>query len=86
MFRFSFFLPSSLSVCLTTEDVGGEGAAGDPQVVDVLLCMEMVHVQVPQTQISVGGAGHEHLTAGAEGAGHDGGVAHSSGPEHTRTV
>lgn len=65
---------------LTTEDAGSEGAAGDPQVVGVLLCVELVHVQVPQTQVSIRGAGHEHLTAGAEGAGHHCCVIHRSGP------
>lgn len=65
---------------LTTEDAGSEGAAGDTQVVGIFLCMELGHVQVPQTQVSIGGAGHEHLTAGAEGAGYHCGVIHCSSP------
>ena len=67
-------------VLLTAEDVGSEGAAGDPEVVGVFLCVELVHVQVPQTQVSIGGTGHEHLTAGAEGAGDQCCVVHGSGP------
>ena len=73
-------------VLLTTEDAGGEGAAGDPEVVSVFLCMQLVHVQVPQTQVSVGGAGHEHLAAGAEGAGYHRRVRHRSGPSQTQTT
>lgn len=68
------------TVALTAEDVGGEGAAGDPEVVGVVLFVELLHAQVPQSQVSVGGAGHKHLTAGAEGAGHQGRVAHRSSP------
>lgn len=71
---------------LTTEDVGSEGAAGDPQVVGVFLCMELVHVQVPQTQVSIGGAGHEYLTARAEGAGYHCCVIHCSGPSQTQST
>lgn len=67
-------------MALTAEDVGGEGAAGDPEVVGVVLFVQLLHVQVPQSQVSVGGSSHEHLTAGAEGAGHHGRVAHCSGP------
>lgn len=65
---------------LTTEDAGSEGATGDPQVVGIFLCMELVQVQVPQTEVSIGGAGHEHLTAGAEGASYQCCVIHCSGP------
>lgn len=72
------------AMVLTTEDAGTEGAAGHPQVVGIFLRMELVHVQVPQTQVSIGGAGHEHLTAGAEGAGHHRGVIHCAGPSQTQ--
>lgn len=71
-------------VLLTTVDLGSEGAAGDPQVVGIFLCMELIHVQVPQTQVSVAGAGHEHLTAGAEGAGYHSRVIHCSRPSQTQ--
>ena len=73
-----------LAMVLTTEDVWREGAAGDPQVVGVLLCMELVHVQVPQTQVSVCGAGHEYLAAGAEGAGYHCRVSNSPSPAQTK--
>lgn len=69
---------------VTTEDAGSEGAACDPQVVGVFLGVQLVHVQVPQTHVSVGGAAHEHLTAGAEGAGYHCGVIHGSGPSQTQ--
>lgn len=51
----------------------------------VLLYVELVHVQVPQTQVPIGGAGHEQLTAGAEGAGHHRGVIHGRRPWQTTT-
>lgn len=69
---------------LTAEDVWSEGAAGDPQVVGIFLRMELVHVQVPQTQVSIGGAAHEQLTARAEGAGYHCCVIHCSGPSQTK--
>lgn len=69
---------------LTTEDVWSEGAAGDPQVVGIFLCMELVHVQVPQTQVSIGGAGHEQLTTRAKGAGYHCCVIHCSSPLQTK--
>lgn len=67
-------------MALTAEDVGSEGAAGDPEVVGVILFVELLHVQVPQSQVSVGGSAHKHLTARAEGAGHHRCVLHCSGP------
>lgn len=67
-------------VTLTAEDVGGEGTAGDPKVVGVILFVQLLHVQVPQSQVSVGGSTHKHLTAGAEGAGYQGCVAHCCSP------
>lgn len=72
------------TVALTAEDVWGEGAAGDPEVVGVILFVELLHVQVPQPQVSVGRSSQKHLTAGAEGAGHHGGVAHCSSPSEEK--
>lgn len=80
-FLFVAFLNHKVqSVALTAEDVGSEGAAGDPEVVGVILFVELLHVQVPQSQVSVGGSAHKHLTAWAEGAGHHRCVLHRSGP------
>lgn len=67
-------------MALTAEDARSKGAAGDAQVMGIFLCVELFHVQVPQTQVSVGGAGHKHLTARAEGAGYHRRVAYPSGP------
>lgn len=69
---------------LTTEDVGSEGAAGHPQVMGILLCMELVHIQVPETQVPIGGAGNKHLAAGAEGAGYHCCVIHRPRPSQTQ--
>lgn len=81
VFFFVAFLNHKVqSVALTAEDVGSEGAAGDPEVVGVILFVELLHVQVPQSQVSVGGSAHKHLTARAEGAGHHRCVLHRSGP------
>lgn len=77
-------LSQNTLTALTTEDARSEGAARDPQVVGVLLCVQLVHVQVPQTQISIGGASHEHLTTWAEGAGYHCRVIHCSGPSQTQ--
>lgn len=71
-------------MALTAEDDWREGAAGDTQVVGIFLCIELLHVQIPQAQVSIGGAGHEHLTARAKGAGYYCGVAHCSGPSQTQ--
>ena len=65
---------------LTTEDAGSKHATGDPEVMCVFLRMELVHVQVPQTKVSVGGAGNEHPTARAEGASYHCCVTHCPGP------
>lgn len=67
-----------MTTLLTAEDAGSKGAAGDPQVVGIFLSVQLVHVQAPQAQVSIGGPGHEHLAAGAEGAGDHGGVIHCS--------
>lgn len=61
-------------MALTAEDDWGEGAAGDPQVVGIFLCNELLHVQIPKPQVSIGGTSHEHLTARAKGAGYQRGV------------
>lgn len=77
-------LSRNTTTFLTTEDTWSEGAAGDPQVVGIFLCMQLVHVQVPQTQVSIGGASHEHLTAWAKGAGYHCRVIYCSGPSQTQ--
>lgn len=69
---------------LTAVDGGSKGAAADSQVVGVLLRKQLVHVQVPQTQVAIGGSGHEDLTAGAEGAGYHCCVRHGPGPAQTQ--
>ena len=58
---------------------GGEAAAGDPQVMGVLLGEDLVHVQVPQPQVSVGGAAGQGLPARAEGELHHCGIIHRPG-------
>lgn len=73
-------LNKSTTTVLTAVDAGSKAAAGDPQVVGILLREELVQAQVPQTQISIGGARHEHLTARAEGTSHHCCVTHSSSP------
>lgn len=67
-------------MALTAEDDWREGAAGDPQVVGIFFCNELLHVQIPQTQVSIGGTSHEHLTARAKGAGYQRGVTYCSSP------
>lgn len=74
----------SLTLAPGAQDVGSEGAAGDPQVMGVLLFVELVHVQVPEPQVSIGGAGHEHLATRSEGAGDHCGVVSCSGPSQTK--
>lgn len=68
----------------TAEDDWREGAAGDPQVVGIFLCNELLHVQIPQTQVPIGGTGQEHLTARAKGAGYQRGVTDGSSPSQIR--
>ncbi len=51
----------------------------------VLLRMEMGHIQVPQPQVPICGAGDEDLTAGSERAGHYTGVSHCARPKHQHT-
>lgn len=66
-------------MALTAEDVGSKSAAGDPEVVGIILFVELLHVQVPQSQVSVAGSSHKHLTARAEGAGDHRCVVHCAG-------
>lgn len=61
---------------LTNVKLGCEAAAGDSQVVGVLLSTQEVDVHIPQFEVSLGAAGHEHLATGREAAGHDTGLAH----------
>lgn len=72
-------------MALTAEDDWREGAAGDPQVVGVFLCNELLHVQIPQTQVSIGGTSHEHLTAWAKGAGYQRGVTYCASPSQIQS-
>lgn len=51
----------------------------------VLLRVEMVHIQVPQSQVTICGAGDEQLTAGSERAGNYTGVSHCTSPKHHHT-
>lgn len=71
-------------MALTAEDDWREGAAGDPQVVGIFLGFQLLHVQIPQSKVPIGGASHEHLTAGAKGAGHYCGVTSCSRPSQTQ--
>lgn len=56
-------------------------AAGDPKVMGVLLHVELVHAQVPDTEVSIRGACSKQLTAGAEGTCDYHGVRNGAGPE-----
>lgn len=56
-------------------------AAGDPEVVSILLSMELVHAQVPDTEVSVRRACSKQLTARAEGTRYHSGVGNGAGPE-----
>lgn len=73
-----------IKMVLTAEDDWREGAAGDPQVVGIFLCNELLHGQIPQAKVSIGGTGHEHLTARAEGAGYQRGVTNCSSPSQKK--
>lgn len=53
-----------------------KAAAGDSQVVGVLLTVQQVHVCIPQFEVSSGAASHKHLATRGEAAGHDTGLAH----------
>lgn len=58
----------------------GKLAAGDTEVVGVLLSVELLQLQVPHPQVSISGATDKQLTTRAEGAGHHSGVRHSTRP------
>lgn len=60
---------------LTHIIIGCKGAAGDPEVVGVLLSEQEFHVGVPEFDVSEGAADHKHLAAGREAAGHHAGLA-----------
>ena len=62
--------------------LGCEAAAGDSQVVGVLLSMQEVDIRVPEFEVPTGAAGHKHLAAGREAAGHDTGLAHFTASVH----
>lgn len=61
---------------LTHFKLRGEAAAGDSQVMGILVRVQEADVHVPQFEVSVGAAGHEHLATGRETAGRDAGLAH----------
>lgn len=42
----------------------------------VLLSMQETDVHIPEFEVSIGAAGHEHLATGREAAGHNTGLAH----------
>lgn len=73
-----------MKTALTADDVWREAAAGDPQVMGIFLCIKLLHVQIPQTQVSIGGASHKQLTARAKGAGYDCGVTYCPSPSQTQ--
>lgn len=66
---------SSANCELTHIKTGREAAAGDTEVVGVLLSEQEPHVRVPEFDVSVGAAAHEHLVAGRKAAGHHAGLA-----------
>lgn len=73
---------------LTDFKLGCKAAAGDSQVVGVLLGVQQVHVRFPEFEVSAGAAGHKHLAAGREAAGHDTGLADrtASGNNNVRFI
>lgn len=73
-----------MKTALTAENDWGEGAAGDPQVVGIFLCNELLHGQIPQAKVPIGGTGHKHLTTRAEGAGYQRGVTYCSSPSQKK--
>lgn len=56
-------------------------AAGDPEVVGVLLGVELVHAQVPDTEVSIRRTCSKQLTTGAKGTRYHSGVGNGTGPE-----
>lgn len=79
---------SSVNCELTHIKPGCKAAAGDPEVVGILLSEQELHVRVPEFDVSVGAAGHEHLVAGRKAAGHHTGLADraASGNNDSRTL
>lgn len=73
-----------MNCVLTHIKSGCKGAAGDPEVVGVLLSEQELHVQVPQFDVSVGAAAHEHLVAGGKAAGHHTGLADRAASANNR--
>lgn len=61
---------------LTNLKLGCKAAAGDSQVVGILLSTQEVDVHVPEFEVSLGAAGHKHLATRREAAGHNTGLAH----------
>lgn len=61
---------------LTNSELGCRAAAGDSQVVGILLSMQEADVHVPQLKVSVGAAGHEKLATRRKAASHNAGLAH----------
>lgn len=64
--------------------MGCKAAAGNSEVVGVLLGMQEVDVRIPEFQVSVSAAGDKHLAAGGEAAGHHAGLADRTASEDTR--
>lgn len=60
---------------LTHIKSGCKAAAGDPEVVGVFLSEQELNVRVPEFDVSVGAAAHEHLVAGRKAASHHAGLA-----------
>lgn len=75
---------SNVNCELTHIKVGCKAAAGDPEVVGVLLSEEELHVRVPEFDVSVGAAAHEHLIAGRKAAGHHAGLAGRAAPGNNK--
>lgn len=73
-------LTTTLRTELTGCEVMGEAAAGDPQVVRVLLCGQWADVHVPEAEVSLAAASHKDLTAGREAARRHAGLAHGAAP------
>lgn len=77
---------SSANCELTHFKSGCKAAAGDPEVVGVLLNEQELHVRVPEFDVSVGAAAHEHLIAGRKAAGHHTGLADRAASGNRRQI
>lgn len=71
---------------LTDFELRCEAAAGDSQVVGVLLNVQEGDVRVPQFEVSAGAAGHKHLATGREAARRNAGLTHCAAPANTGNV